>query len=190
MKSRYLQRKITEFKGLKTSRKISVIFLISLIAISQIISIIIVIVISDTIGILSGAVIPSGYVSINFDYTKPDDMEVNMPYYINNPGISDLTDIVLTIRLSANYTHNITKQSIKREIFFKTANLGTCKAWNVLQGDFEGGFGDYNISAVINFLDEADPLESFWILGDIYLKASYFIGLIKFTILNRDLVLI
>ncbi|MFX1530245.1 MAG: hypothetical protein ACFFBC_03970 [Promethearchaeota archaeon] len=190
MKSKLLNRKLLEFKELKKSRKLSVLILISLLVVFQIISVITVIVISDTIRIISTTVIPNGYVSINFDYTQPEDMEVSIPYYINNPGISDLTDIILTIRLHANYTDNSTKETVKQEIFYKSTDLGVCKAWSVLEGYFEGGFTDYNVSAVIDFLNKVDPEEFFWILGDITLEATYFIGLIRFTILNRDFIII
>lgn len=190
MRSKFLNRKITEFKGLKRSRKISVVMFISLIITFQIISVIAVIVIFDSLQIISSAEVPSGYVSINFDYTQPEDMEVSIPYYIKNPGISDLTDIILTIKLYANYTHNSSKEVVKKEIFHKSLNLGVCRAWSILDGSLEGDFSDYNISALLDFLNEADPIESFWILADITLEANYFIGLIRFTVLNIDVVII
>ena len=163
---------------------------IGLIITVQIVSILAAVVISNVIQIISSVRIPNGYVYINFDYTQPDDMNVSIPYYINNPGISDLNDIVIKVRLYANYTHNQTKMSVLREIFYKKANLGKCRASQALNDVFEGDFIDYNISAIITFLNEVDPIELFWILADIEIHANYFLGIIQFKIFQSKIILI
>ena len=186
----FIERKIADFKRSRGSRKISTIILVVLIIIAQIVSILSTVVIFNTIEIISGTSIPSGYVKVNFDYTQPEDMEVSIPYYINNPGISKLTDINLIVTLHANYTHNSTKLDIKREIFYKRVYIGDCRAGKALNGTNEGGFSDYNISAIEIFLNEADPLEFFWILADIILSAKYFGSLIDIKIIETDLIFI
>lgn len=177
----------SKFKDLNTSRKISVIMLISIIISGYIVSILSMIAISNVLDIISDVEVPDGYIKANFNIENPNDMEVEIPFDLSNEGIYDLVDINMDVKIKVDYINNITRESKEIEIFSKKIKYGTLGAGNSLNEIFKGDVDDFDTKAIYNFFKDADIFEEISILISIKLEAKYFFNLIEFTIFNDDL---
>jgi len=76
---------------------------------------------------------------------------------------------------------------ITLQIFTKADTLPDCTAFNSLIGNFTGTFHDFNVTAVVNFIENVDYFEIYYFLIDISLQAEYFWDLIDVSIFLDDL---
>jgi len=185
----YLKEKYKKYKKLERSRKVSIVFFVFFLVFAQVVGICSSIAILDTIKIISSTVIPEGYVYVNFGTEGYGFMEAQVPYYIRNDGFYSLEQLELDIRLKVRYVDISTRENITLNFFYKEENLGDCQPLSELYGIFGGNATYFNITAVNIFINNADPDEFYWILGDIELKAKYFFGLIKYEVLLQNIVL-
>lgn len=183
----YLENLINNFLHLRTSRKISAIMLLSIIVTAQVVSICSMVAISNTLDIISEVRVPDEYIEANFDLNNQEDMEIVIPYYIKNPGMYDLNDIVIKVEITVEYIHNLTKKEIEEEIFSKKSNLGKCRAMTSLDNEFAGDVLDFDLVALNKFFTYFDINNSISMSVSIELKAKYFYDLIEFTILDEDI---
>lgn len=130
--------------------------------------------------------IPDGVVDLGIDVYNPEYMEVIFPYYIKNQGMYDLTDLFIEVDISVNYTDLITRENLTVQVFSKTGSLPDCKAFSSLIGYFNGTFNDFNITTVIEFLENVDHLESIKFFMDISFQVKYFWTLISFSLFLDD----
>ncbi|MFW9969594.1 MAG: PKD domain-containing protein [Candidatus Odinarchaeota archaeon] len=119
---------------------------------------------------------------LNIDIYNPEDMECTVPYYIQNHGIYDISDIFVETEIYINYIDEITSKNLTRKIFYKAEGLPRCKVFSSLIGNFSGTFSSFNISAIVEFNENYDFEESFKILTNIRLKGKYLFNLIGFSI--------
>ena len=182
-----VRKLISRFKKLKTSRKVSIALFIVFIISAQITSILCAIGIFNFSQLLSNIKVPSGYTYLNLDIYTPEDMTVEVPYEIKNPGIYDLTNIEISIALRLNYINESNHANITSLIFSKISLIGRCKAFSKLTDYFNGTFADFIIPPLIDFFDNAEEFEMVYYLMDIDFNAKYFYGLIKFHFAEYNL---
>ncbi|KKL19678.1 hypothetical protein LCGC14_2463040, partial [marine sediment metagenome] len=140
--------------------------------------------------IIKSIKIPNGLIDLNLDIYNPEEIEVSIPYYIQNHGIYDLNDMIMEVDISVNYIDISSRNNITAQIFSKYGVLPNCKAFSTLIGDFSGSFTNFNISAVIAFIQNSDIFEPFSFLIDINFHLKYFFNLIQISIILDDVGLI
>lgn len=177
-------------KDLDYNRKLSLLFFLCFFVFAQIAAILISGAVFDTVKIISHAKIPYGIVYIDYDYAEPEAADVGIPYLIENKGIYNLDKVVLTVNLKVNYIDYSTKNNVTLKFFHKTENLGDCRPNSNLYGFLHGGYESFNTTLFDYFIDNSDPDELYWILGDFEIKARYFFQLIKFIIKMQDIKLL
>jgi len=180
------KNRFNKLKGLFIGRKINLIFFVCIFILAQSIGFL-------TIGALSGLTqifesirIPDGGVELNIDVYYPEDMKVVIPYYIKNQGMYDLTDLFIEVDISVNYTDLITRENFTVQVFSKIGALPDCKAFSSLIGYFGGTFGDFNVTAVVEFVENVDYLEPIKFFMDIRFQMKYFWTLISFSFFLDD----
>lgn len=187
-----LRKKLKDFKNLTSSRKLSAIFLIVSIIISQIIMVISSLAISSSVQTINEIYIPAGLVNINFDTQQQDDMILQIPYQINNHGFFDLTQLKVRINLELIYFDNSTQMNSTLNIFNKDYSLAVCKGGCVFYGILEGYYDDYNISALdlfFDWYDNSEPADWFWVLADFLFSAKYYFELIIFELFMLNILI-
>ena len=104
--------------------------------------------------------------------------------------IYDLTDLFIEVDISVNYIYLITRENLTIQIFSKAGALPDCKAFSSLIGYFNGTFSDFDITAVVEFVENVDYVEPIYFFIDISFQANYFWNLISFSIFLDDVGLI
>ncbi|MFW9896472.1 MAG: hypothetical protein ACFFD7_11760 [Candidatus Thorarchaeota archaeon] len=166
------------FRNLKTSRKISLVLFFFFFLLGQIASILCAISIINISMILSEIRIPSGFVYLDLDIYTPENMTVQVPYEIHNPGIYDLFNIHITVDLYLNYINKSNQVNITSHVFSTFKNVGICKIFNQLTDDIEGEFSDFFIPSLVDFFNNVNEYEQVLYLLDIQFSANYLYGLI------------
>ena len=179
--------KFNGFKDLFITRKISLIFFLCIFIFAQTVGYLGIAAYSSLSKILETIKIPNGIIDLNLDIYSPDEMKVSIPYYIKNQGIFDLNNLYMDVDISVNYIDKITRENITLQIFTKADTLPDCTAFNSLIGNFTGTFHDFNVTAVVNFIENVDYFEIYYFLIDISLQAEYFWDLIDVSIFLDDL---
>lgn len=182
-----LKNRFNKLKDLFITRKISLIFFICIFIFAQSVAYLTIAAFSGLTQIFEDIRIPDGMIDLSLDIYYPEDMEANIPYYIKNQGIYDLNDLFMEVDISVNYIDATTRENITVQIFSRTDTLSDCKAFSSLRGNFTGTFPDFNITAVVDFVQNTDIFEPFYFFIDISFQAKYFFGLIDFSIFLDDL---
>jgi len=177
-----LKNSFNKLKDLFITRKLSLIFFICIFIFAQLVGFLTIAAFSGLSQIFEDIRIPDGMIDLNLDIYSPEDMEVNIPYYIKNQGIFDLNDLYMEVDISVNFIDVITRENITVQIFSRAGALPSCKAFNSLIGNFSATFHDFNITAVVNFIENTDIFEPYYYLVDISFQAEYFFGLVDFSI--------
>lgn len=181
-----LKSRFNKLKDLFIARKISLIFFICIFIFAQLVGYLTIAAFSGLSQIFDNIRIPDGGTDLNLDIYSSEDMEVNIPYYIKNQGIYDLTDLFMEVKISVNYTDVITRENLTIQIFSRACALPDCKAYSSLIGSFSGTFHDFNVTAVVDFIENADYVEPLYFFTDISFQANYFWDLIDFSIFLDD----
>lgn len=178
--------RFNKLKDLFITRKISLIFFLCIFIFAQIVGYLIIAAFSGLSQIFETIRIPDGLIDLNLDIYSPEDMEVNIPYYIKNQGIYDLNDLYMEVYISVNYIDMITRENITLQIFAKANILPDCEAFSSLIGNFTGTFHDFNVTAIVDFMENADYFEPLYFFTDISFQAKYFWDLIDVSIFLDD----
>ena len=178
--------RFNRLKDLFITRKISLIFFLCIFIFAQTVGYLVIAAFSGLSQILETIRIPDGIIDLNLDIYNPEDIEVNIPYYIKNQGIYDLNNLYMDVDISVNYIDKITRENITLQIFTKADVLPDCTTFNSLVGNFTGTFHDFNVTAVVNFIENVDYFEIYYFLIDISFQAEYFWDLIDISIFLDD----
>jgi hypothetical protein len=175
------------FRELKTSRKISLLLIITILAFAQTVGILSIIAVSSLQNIIASIKIPYGAIYLNIGVQNPENMKANIPYYIQNQGIFGLYDLYMESEIYINYIDQLSSKNITSRIFFKADELPNCKAFSALTGNFSGAFSYFNVTAILDFIENYDFEKPFKFLFDIRFRACYFFNLIKFSIVLNSI---
>lgn len=181
------KKQILKFKALKTSRKISIILSIGILLGAQIASFLCLICILNLSQLLSNIHIPAGYVYMDLDIFTPENMTVEIPYYIKNSGIYDLDEIELEIKININYINKSDQVNITSLFFSKTGSIGRCRALDSIYRQFKGDFTNFNIPSLVDFLNYFDETKLVLYFLDLKLRAKYFFNLVDFKIIENNI---
>lgn len=186
---KFLKASLLKFDKLKLSRKISAICSIIMIIVIQITSIVVIININSFITVFSKIQIPNGYVYINMNIYEPENMNITIPYQIQNTGVSDLTNINMNVEIYINYINDTNKLDITKIVYQKYHFLGNCRAFCNKSGTLQGHSESFIIPNVITFFDYFDATKPVFFLMNLTIKANYFLNLIQFanTIRNQTI---
>ena len=139
--------------------------------------------------VISSINFPDGLIDLNLDIYDPENMEVSVPYNIENPGFFDLTGLYSQVEINVNFFDKTKDKNITNKIFSKSDRFPSCRAFRSQVGNFKGNFSNFNITAILDFQANIDIVKPFDFLINIYFRGSYFFNLIKFSVLlvNLDL---
>ena len=182
-----VRKKLDKFKGLKTSRKISLPFLIFIIVIGQVVGLLSIAAFSNLSQLISNIRIPDDVISLNLDISTPENMEACIPYYIENQGIYDLNGLFINSEIFINYIDKTNSKNVTTQILSRAGTLLVCRAFSSLKGNFTGSFTHFNITAVANFESNIDISKPFGFLVNIDFHANYFFNLIRFSIILNNI---
>lgn len=185
-----LKNRFSKLKKSYVTRKISFVFLLCIFIFAQFVGYLTIAAFSGLSQMFDNIKVPDGAIDLNLDIYNPEDMEVNFPYYIRNQGIYDLNNLNIDVSVFVNYIDVGTREDITIRLFAKVSLIPDCKAFSYLIGNFTGTFLDFNITAVVQFVDNVDYFEPFSFFTDINFRADYFWGLIDFSIFLDDLSLL
>jgi len=122
-----------------------------------------------------------------FDITKPDELNLTLPFTIKNVGFFDIEDLTIRIVLHMEYSHiNYStpgvNETVTETIFDKTQSFDNIKSGDSLDDSFEGAskhFISENIPDPLNELDRTQPVK-FYV--DISLSMKYSLGLLTLAV--------
>ncbi len=124
----------------------------------------------SVIRVYEGLSLPDGEVSINLNFTQPEDIHISFPYKIKNSGYYSLEDIRLKVSLRLDYTSIDTGNRSQQVIFSKRTESQVVAIGKTLTDTFYKDYQEFNWIGISTFLNEVDESEEVIVLMDIELS--------------------
>jgi hypothetical protein len=182
-----VKRRIEQLRGLSRYKKLSLSLMVLTLVFIQVIGLLSIMAFSSVENVISNIKIPDGPIYLNLNIKDPQNMEVSLPYSIQNPSIYDLGVISIKLALSVDYYDKSSDKNVSSLLFSNSGVLSGCKALSTSGGEFKGFFSHFNITAVNNFQLNFDFTKNFRFYVNIEIRTKYFFDLIKFTMVFNDI---
>ncbi len=124
----------------------------------------------SVIRVYEGLSLPDGEVSINLNFTRPEDIHISFPYKIKNSGYYSLEDIRLKVSLRLDFTSIDTGNKTQQVIFSKRSESQSVAIGKTLTDTFYKDYQEFNWIGISTFLNEVDDTEEVIVLMDIELS--------------------
>ena len=124
----------------------------------------------SVIRVYEGLSLPDGEVSINLNFTQPEDIHISFPYKIKNSGYYSLRDIRLKVSLRLDYTNIDTGNRTQQVVFSKRSESQSVAIGKTLTDTFYKDYQEFNWIGISTFLNEVDKSEEVIVLMDIELS--------------------
>ncbi|KKM13184.1 hypothetical protein LCGC14_1718860 [marine sediment metagenome] len=116
----------------------------------------------------------------------PEDPLLQASYKINNNGFSDISNLVIDLKVDLSYYEDYTGNEIREQLFFKSETVEKIDPWQNYEATIEGGFEYFNVTVIELFWDNANLSRPIDYLLDIGVTGNFFLGLIPFKIAIND----
>lgn len=116
----------------------------------------------------------------------PEDPLLQASYKINNQGFSDISNLVIDLKVDLYYSEDYTNNEIREQLFFKRETVAKIDPWQNYEATLEGGSEHFNVTVIELFWDNANFSKPISYLLDINITGNFFLGLIPFKIAIND----
>lgn len=131
-------------------------------------------------------VIPNGEIEYNPDPLDPENNSIKIPFKFKNDGYFDLEDLYIKVSINLKYKDNITLKEKNVLIYEAETKFGTIKRGATLKDSYESDPEDFITENFPELTDFATNRMAYF-TADVYLKASYSLGLLSFSVKVFDI---
>ncbi len=117
----------------------------------------------------------------------PEDPLLQASYKISNKGFSDISNLVIDLKVDLCYSEEYTNNEIREQLFFKSEKVTKINPWQNYEATLEGGSEYFNVTVIESLWDNANFSRPVFYLLDIRITGSFSFGMIPFTIAIDDL---
>ena len=120
----------------------------------------------------------------------PEDPLLQASYRIPNKGLSDISNVVIDLKVDLCYSEKYTGNERREQLFFKREIVTKINPWQNYKAILEGGPEYFNVTVIESLWDNANFSKPVFYLLDINVTGRFLFGLIPFEIsidnLNPD----
>jgi hypothetical protein len=117
----------------------------------------------------------------------PEDPLLQASYKIPNNGFSDISGLIIDLRVDLCYSKQNESNEIREELFFKRETVARINPWQNYEATLEGGLEFFNVTVITNFWKSANFTELVFYLLEINITGRFSFGMIPFNIMINDL---
>jgi len=117
----------------------------------------------------------------------PEDPLLQASYKIPNKGFSDISNLVIDLKVDLCYSEEYTNNEIREQLFFKSETVTKINPWQNYEATLEGGSEYFNVTVIELFWDNVNFSRPVFYLLDINITGSFWFGMIPFKVIIDDL---